>query len=124
MGKHDFPVVSDDDPPTFCIGERKLLAAILVRAANDVLKGGACMTMYGKQEAIRWLELDREEPLPVGEVEVSKEGITFDFVCDALGLCKKTVHSRIKALTREKIIPMAENKYLIDNLENLLGSDA
>ena len=98
------------------IPEHRILAAILMQAVVDA-KGQAYKLKHVKAEAIHWLQLERDKP------EDDDSAISFVYVCEALNLCAKTVHTAIKAMSNNLTHRGRPRKGGSHRLETLLDLD-
>ena len=84
-------------------GERLLLAAVIVRAALDAVRGkdpgfrDSSFGHYHRNLARQWFGLDQNLP---NLTEERGDCFTFAECCEALSLCPESVHKKLKKVDR------------------------
>jgi hypothetical protein len=102
-------------------GERKLLAAILVRAAKDALGGSKSVKDHERREAFNFLSLD--VPFPRLFWPDDGKGFTYAYICEQLGICPFTLHKSLRGMIGEELHSTTSNRYLVEQIENWMPDE-
>ena len=102
--------------------EKKLLAAVLVRASRDALDLGAAVSRSDKKSAIKFLCLDLVRPYV--DTNYCECGFSFGYICEHLELCPYTIHSKLRNFTGTVSDRSVTFRTFMNNIERLFEKES